>query len=70
MENKNFERSEKIKNKILLKYPSVSECARKNGINEKYLNNIICRVKKGIYPSIKRLEEISEMASCNVRDFF
>lgn len=62
--------SDNIKNTIKSKYNTVTECARLNGINHKYLNNTINKISHGQYPSIKFLKEIAQICNCDFTDFF
>lgn len=62
--------AENIRNKIKTKYTTVTECAKTNGINHKYLNNTINKISHGQYPSIKFLKEIAQICDCDFTDFF
>lgn len=62
--------SKNIRKMIKNNYPSVAECARKNQLNDRYLNNTISKISHGQYPSIKFLKKIAEMCGCDFTDFF
>lgn len=62
--------SDNIKKKIKNKYKTVTQCARNNGMTPAYLNNTIGKIKKGIYPSIRRIKEIAIICECDFTEFF
>lgn len=59
-----------IKKRIRNKYTNISECAKNNKMTPAYLINTIGKIKKGKYPSIKRLKKIAEICECSFTDFF
>lgn len=62
--------SENIRIIIKENYGTVSNLAKKLKISPQALNDSIADIKKGKYPSIKKLKKIAQTCNCDITDFF
>lgn len=62
--------SKHLRNIIKNKFGNMKNAAVKLNMNERYLENIVYKIKKGEYPSIKKLKEIASVCDCEITDFF
>lgn len=62
--------SKHLRNIIKNKFGNMKNAAIKLEMNERYLENIVYKIKKGEYPSIKKLKEIANVCDCEITDFF
>lgn len=62
--------SKHLRNIIKNKFGNMKNAAVKLSMNERYLENIVYKIKKGEYPSIKKLKEIASVCDCEITDFF
>lgn len=61
---------ENIKTIIKENYGTGSNLAKKLKITPQALNDSIADIKKGKYPSIKKLKKIARACDCDITDFF
>lgn len=62
--------SKNLRNIIKNKFGNMKNAAIQLEINERYLENIVYKIKIGEYPSMKKLKEIAKVCDCEITDFF
>lgn len=62
--------SENIRMIIKKKYGTATNLARKLRITPQALNGSVADIKKGKYPSVKKLKKIAKICDCEITDFF
>ncbi|MGL4572929.1 MAG: hypothetical protein ACRCVJ_17915 [Clostridium sp.] len=62
--------SKHLRTIIKNKFGNMKNAAVKLKMNERYLENIVYKIKIGEYPSIKKLKEIAKVCECEITDFF
>lgn len=62
--------SKHLRDLLKNKFGNIKNAAIKLKMNERYLENIVYKIKKGEYPSMKKLKEIAKICECEITDFF
>ena len=62
--------SKHLREIIKNKFGTIKNAAIDLKMNERYLENLVHKIKKGEYPSVKRLKEIAKICDCEFTDFF
>ncbi|MGL4934969.1 MAG: helix-turn-helix transcriptional regulator [Cetobacterium sp.] len=60
----------RIRKLIKEKHGSGSNLAKNLNITPQALNDSIADIRKGKYPSVKKLKKIAEACDCQITDFF
>lgn len=62
--------SDNIRNIIKNAHGTGSKLAEKLNVTPQALNDSVADIKKGKYPSVKKLKKIAKACNCEITDFF